>query len=111
MRRVFEIDVHVLECTRCGERDQRNRAAIRVSEIPQYGFRLINVYPHDRTSFTLEYRDGFLYESSGLVGHSTLRKVKLETGAVQLICGRHEFHGLMNRETIRFYFLSRGRGR
>jgi glutaminyl-peptide cyclotransferase len=50
----------------------------------EYGFRVIKVYPHDRTSFTqgLEYRDGFLYESTGLVGRSTIRKVKLETGVV-----------------------------
>lgn len=53
----------------------------------EYGFRLVNAYPHDRTAFTqgLEYRDGFLYESTGLVGHSTLRRVTLETGAVQQI--------------------------
>ena len=30
----------------------------------------------------LIYRDGFLYESTGLVGRSSLRKVKLETGEV-----------------------------
>src|SRR6476660_1123928 len=49
-----------------------------------YGFRVVKVYPHDRTAFTqgLEYRDGFLYEGTGLVGHSALRKVDLETGRV-----------------------------
>jgi glutamine cyclotransferase len=42
------------------------------------------VYPHDRKAFTqgLEFRAGFLYESTGLYGRSTLRKVKLETGEV-----------------------------
>jgi glutaminyl-peptide cyclotransferase len=37
------------------------------SAATEYAFRVINVYPHDRTSFTqgLEYRDGFLYESTG----------------------------------------------
>jgi glutamine cyclotransferase len=51
---------------------------------PEYSYKVIHVYPHDRTSFTegLEYRAGFLYESTGLEGHSVLRKVKLETGAV-----------------------------
>lgn len=49
---------------------------------PQYGFRLVKTYPHDRNAFTqgLEYRDGFLYEGTGIVGRSALRKVKLETG-------------------------------
>jgi glutaminyl-peptide cyclotransferase len=49
---------------------------------PQYGFRVVKTYPHDRNAFTqgLEYRDGFLYEGTGLVGRSALRKVKLETG-------------------------------
>lgn len=51
---------------------------------PEYGYRVVKVYPHDRAAFTqgLEYRDGFLYEGTGLEGRSTLRKVKLETGEV-----------------------------
>lgn len=50
----------------------------------QYGFRVVNTYPHDSRAFTqgLIYRDGFLYESTGLAGRSSLRKVRLETGAV-----------------------------
>jgi glutaminyl-peptide cyclotransferase len=55
---------------------------------PEYGYRVVHVYPHNRTSFTegLEFRGGFLYESTGLEGRSTLSKVKLETGeAVQQI--------------------------
>ena len=42
----------------------------------QYGFRVVKTYPHDRNAFTqgLEYRDGFLYEGTGLVGRSALRK-------------------------------------
>jgi len=51
---------------------------------PEYGYRVVHVYHHDRTAFTqgLEYRAGFLYEGTGLEGRSTLRKVKLETGEV-----------------------------
>lgn len=55
---------------------------------PEYGYRVVHVYPHNRQSFTegLEFRGGFLYESTGLEGRSTLSKVKLETGeAVQQI--------------------------
>src|SRR5205823_7363033 len=50
----------------------------------QYGYRVIKSYPHDPTAFTqgLEYRDGFLYEGTGLVGRSSLRKINLETGQV-----------------------------
>lgn len=51
---------------------------------PQYGYRVVKTYPHDRTAFTqgLEYRDGFLYEGTGLAGRSSLRKVELATGKV-----------------------------
>jgi len=47
-------------------------------------FRVVKVYPHDANAFTqgLIYRDGFLFESTGRNGQSTLRKVKLETGEV-----------------------------
>ncbi|MGH9256462.1 MAG: glutaminyl-peptide cyclotransferase [Vicinamibacterales bacterium] len=48
------------------------------------GYRVVNVYPHDPNAYTqgLIYRDGFLFESTGLNGRSTLRKVHLETGQV-----------------------------
>src|ERR1700758_5369686 len=54
------------------------------AQTPQYGYRVVHVYPHDRKAFTqgLEFRAGFLYEGTGLEGRSTLRKVKLETGEV-----------------------------
>ena len=50
----------------------------------QYSYRVVKTYPHDRTAFTqgLEYRDGFLYEGTGLTGRSSLRKVELATGRV-----------------------------
>jgi glutaminyl-peptide cyclotransferase len=51
---------------------------------PEYGFKVIHVYPHDPEAFTqgLVYHDGFLYEGTGLNGRSSLRKVDLQTGAV-----------------------------
>jgi glutamine cyclotransferase len=51
---------------------------------PQYGYRVIHTYPHDRQAFTegLFYLDGFLYESTGEEGRSGIRKEKLETGQV-----------------------------
>ncbi len=53
-------------------------------EPAQYTFKVVHTFPHDSTAFTqgLEYRDGFLYESMGLKGRSSLRKVRLETGEV-----------------------------
>jgi glutaminyl-peptide cyclotransferase len=51
---------------------------------PVYGYRVITSYPHDPRAFTqgLLYRDGALYESTGLYGESSLRRVELETGKV-----------------------------
>jgi glutamine cyclotransferase len=50
----------------------------------RYSFSVVNVFPHDPEAFTqgLVFRDGFLYESTGLNGRSSLRKVELETGRV-----------------------------
>jgi glutaminyl-peptide cyclotransferase len=48
----------------------------------EYTYQVIKKYPHDTSSYTegLLYQDGYLYESTGNPGHSTLRKVNLETG-------------------------------
>jgi glutamine cyclotransferase len=48
------------------------------------GFTVVNSYPHDPTAYTqgLEYRDGFLYEGTGLQARSAIRRVELETGKV-----------------------------
>jgi len=47
-------------------------------------YEVVNTYPHDPAAFTqgLVYHDGYLYESTGLYGQSSLRKVALETGVV-----------------------------
>jgi len=52
--------------------------------IPILGVKILKTYPHDPHAFTqgLEYFDGFLYESTGETGQSSLRKVDLETGKV-----------------------------
>jgi len=49
-----------------------------------YGYKIINEYPHDITSYTqgLEFHNGELYESTGQYGESKLRKVDYKTGAV-----------------------------
>lgn len=52
--------------------------------LPVYGYEIVNTYPHDSRAFTqgLVFYNGFLYESTGQEGDSTLRKVELATGKV-----------------------------
>lgn len=49
-----------------------------------FNYEIINTYPHDPGAFTqgLVYHQGFLYESTGLEGKSSLRQVDLATGQV-----------------------------
>lgn len=51
---------------------------------PPNGFRVVNIYPHDPKAFTqgLIFYKGHIYESTGLYGHSTLRKIELATGRI-----------------------------
>ena len=48
------------------------------------GYKVVRTYPHDPDAYTqgLVYLDGFLYESTGREGKSSLRKVELSTGKV-----------------------------
>ncbi len=54
------------------------------TEVAVHGFRVVQSWPHDPSAFTqgLVVVDGVLYESTGLYGQSTLRRVDLETGRV-----------------------------
>lgn len=58
---------------------QRSAAPVQA-----FGYTVVRSYPHDPQAFTqgLIYRDGVLYEGTGLNGRSGIRKVKLETGEV-----------------------------
>ena len=49
-----------------------------------HDFEIVNTYPHDPEAFTqgLLFLDGYLYESTGLRGRSSVRKVELETGKI-----------------------------
>jgi len=49
-----------------------------------YDYKIINEYPHDAKAYTqgLEYHNGFLYETTGQRGESSLRKVEITTGKV-----------------------------
>ena len=52
--------------------------------IPVQRVEIVRVYPHDRSAFTqgLLFRDGKLYESTGMEGRSGIREVRLEDGRV-----------------------------
>ncbi len=52
--------------------------------LPVYGYEIVRKYPHDPQAFTqgLLFHNGFLYESTGEFGKSSLRKVEIETGKV-----------------------------
>jgi len=51
---------------------------------PTYAYEINNTFPHDPNAFTqgLLFLDGNLFESTGLNGQSSLRKVDLKTGRV-----------------------------
>lgn len=54
------------------------------ARVPTYTYEVVNTFPHDPNAFTqgLFFHDGYLYESTGQYGSSTLRKVELKTGRV-----------------------------
>lgn len=56
-----------------------------IGSVPTYGLRVKAHYPHDRAAFTqgFEYKNGYFYESTGLRGHSSLRKVNILDGNVE----------------------------
>lgn len=47
-------------------------------------YQIIHTYPHDQQAYTqgLLYLDGYLYESTGLKGRSSLRKEDVQTGRI-----------------------------
>src|SRR5581483_12079366 len=61
-----------------------DRSTAAQAVVPFYGYEVVHTYPHDPQAFTegLFYLHGFLYESTGLEGHSSIRKGALETGKV-----------------------------
>jgi len=58
--------------------------AVPAARTPTWGYTVAATYPHDRRAFTqgLIWLDGNLYESTGQIGHSTIRRVNLEDGRV-----------------------------
>ncbi len=66
------------------------------AQTPICTYRVVNTYPHDPDAFTqgLLVADGELYESTGLWGESSLRRVDLQSGEVlQIIHLAGEYFG------------------
>lgn len=59
-------------------------AVMGADTAPTWRHEVVRSFPHDTEAFTqgLLFRDGFLYESTGQKGRSSLRKVEIETGKV-----------------------------
>ncbi|HZZ87051.1 MAG TPA: glutaminyl-peptide cyclotransferase [Caulobacteraceae bacterium] len=71
-------------------------APAAAAAVPVWGVSVVRAYPHDRAAFTegLFYLDGYLYESTGNLGASSVRKVELATGrAVQVHPLGREYFG------------------
>ena len=51
---------------------------------PRYTYEVVKIFPHDPSAFTqgLLFDEGILYESTGLNGYSSIRRVDLESGKV-----------------------------
>ena len=66
---------------------------------PLIGYRVVATYPHDARAYTqgLVYADGALYESTGLYGRSSVRRVDLASGRAEIVrplAGHHFGEGL-----------------
>ena len=59
-------------------------AARQRQPAPVQTFKLVTTFPHDPNAFTqgLVFADGEFYESTGLEGESSLRRVEIQTGKV-----------------------------
>lgn len=67
----------------------------QAGEAIRYSYSIVNTYPHDRQAFTqgLAWDAGTVYEGTGLLGRSSLRRIELNTGRVerQLDCAAEIF--------------------
>lgn len=80
------ISVFKVESFHAGKKTTSSRSIELLSDIipEKYTYKKLKTYEHDSKAYTqgLIWHNGFLYESTGLKGYSTLRKVDLKTGAI-----------------------------
>ncbi|SJZ95447.1 glutaminyl-peptide cyclotransferase [Selenihalanaerobacter shriftii] len=60
------------------------KGLISFAKVTKYIYKIVNTFPHEQNAFTqgLVYKDGYLYEGTGLKGYSSLRQTELETGEI-----------------------------
>ena len=84
----FKLGKQTIEATVYFENEQEKVSSLVTilnNELPKvYTYKIINEYPHDITSYTqgLEFFNDTLYESTGQLKESKLRKVDYKTGAI-----------------------------
>ena len=73
-----------LSCKKEVELPKANSPQNTTSPAPVYSYEIVNTWHHDPDAFTqgLQFYNGELYESTGLNGRSSLRRVELKTGKV-----------------------------
>ncbi len=61
-----------------------NSPSQTTGKIPVYTYEIVKTFKHDSKAFTqgLVFHNGFLYESTGQKGDSTVRKVEINSGRV-----------------------------
>ncbi|MEK6283277.1 MAG: glutaminyl-peptide cyclotransferase [Acidobacteriota bacterium] len=81
---VFFVCLTSLNCQTGTHANRSGTKTATTESVPIYGYEVVNTWPHDPDAYTqgLIFHDGKLLESTGEVGHSTLRRVELETGKV-----------------------------
>src|SRR6185503_15683600 len=85
------LSIASLQCNGAGSPSSTNKAAEGANKTAEtaaapvnYGYQIVNIYPHDSAAFTqgLVFIDGKLYEGTGQEVHSSLREVELQSGHV-----------------------------
>ena len=84
-RNLWQVGVVITLCSMLSSCQKAKQSfSIQARANTACSYEVVQTYPHDRNAFTqgLIYDRGNLYESTGLNGQSTVRKVDLETGEV-----------------------------
>jgi len=85
------LSIASLQCNGAGSPSSTNKAAEGANKTAEtaaapvnYGYQIVNIYPHDSAAFTqgLVFIDGKIYEGTGQEGHSSLREVELQSGHI-----------------------------
>jgi len=73
-----------LNCQSATVANRSDEKSSTIESALTYSYEVVNTWPHDPNAYTqgLIFQDGKLLESTGEVGHSSLRRVELETGKI-----------------------------